>query len=115
MPQLISTGRASVAGIGIQVHPALERYARQAGIEGIIVYGVIEGSPAAKAGLEGIRAVRGRRITPGDIIVAADGKPVPNNEALLDAFDRIGEGKEVTLTVVRDGKQRQVRVTIAAM
>lgn len=115
VPQLITKGRASVAGIGIQVHPALERYARQAGIEGVVVYDVAEGSPAAKAGLEGIRAVRGRRITPGDIIVAADGKPVRNYEALLDVFDHVGEGKDVTLTVVRDGQQRQVRVTIIAM
>ncbi len=115
VPQLITNGRASVAGIGIQVHPALERYARQAGIEGVIVYGIAEGSPAAKAGLEGIRAVRGRRITPGDIIIAAEGKPVRSYEALLDTFDRVGEGKEVTLTVVRDGKERQVRVTIVAM
>ena len=115
VPQLITSGRASVAGIGIQVHPALERYARQAGIEGVIVYGIAEGSPAAKAGLEGIRAVRGRRITPGDIIIAAEGKPVRSYEALLDTFDRVGEGKEVTLTVVRDGKERQVRVTIVAM
>lgn len=115
IPQLITTGRASVAGIGIQVHPALDRYARQAGIEGIIVYNVVEGSPAAKAGLEGIRAVRGRRITPGDIIIAADGKPVRSNEALLDVFDRVGPDHEVTLTVVRDGKERQVRVTVIAM
>jgi S1-C subfamily serine protease len=115
VPQLITKGRASVAGIGIQVHPALERYARQAGIEGVVVYDVAEGSPAAKAGIEGIRAVRGRRITPGDIIVAADGKPVRNYEALLDVFDHVGEGKEVTLTVVRDGQQRQVRVAIIAI
>ncbi len=115
VPQLITTGRASVAGIGVQVHPALDRYARQAGIDGIIVYNVIEGSPAAKAGLEGIRAVRGRRITPGDIIIAADGKPVRSNEALLDVFDRVGAGHDVTLTVVRDGKERQVRVDIIAM
>jgi S1-C subfamily serine protease len=115
IPQLITTGRASVAGIGIQTHPALDRYARQAGLEGIIVYSVVEGSPAAKAGLEGVRAVRGRRITPGDIIIAADGKPVRTNEALLDVFDRIGEGNEVTLTVVRDGQQRQVRIKVVAI
>lgn len=114
VPQLITNGRASVAGIGIQVHPALERYARQAGIEGVIVYAVVQGSPAERAGLEGIRAVRGRRITPGDIIIAADGKPVRSYEALLDVFDHVGEGKDVTLTVVRDGKERQVRVTVIA-
>lgn len=115
VPQLVTKGRASVAGIGIQVHPALERYARQAGIEGVIVYSIIEGSPAAKAGLEGIRAVRGRRITPGDIIIAADGKSVRSYEALLDVFDRVGEGKDVTLTIVRDGQQRQVQVAVISM
>ncbi len=115
VPQIITSGRASVAGIGIQVHPALDRYARQAGIEGVIVYSVLEGSPAEKAGLEGIRSVRGRRIAPGDIVIAADGKRVRTNEQLLDVFDHVGAGKDVTLNVVRDGQERQVRVSVIAM
>ncbi|MBK9258537.1 MAG: trypsin-like peptidase domain-containing protein [Polyangiaceae bacterium] len=115
VPQLITNGRASVAGIGIQVHPALDRAARQAGIEGVVVYSVVEGSPAAKAGLEGVRAVRGRRVAPGDIIVAANGKRVRTYEALLDVFDHVGPGNDVTLNVVRDGKEREVRVAVIAM
>lgn len=115
VPQLIEKGRASVAGIGVQVSPTLDRSARRAGIEGVVIYDVIEGSPAEKVGLEGVKVTRGRRVILGDVIVAAEGKPVRTNEELLDAFDRVGPGKQVTLTVVREGKQRDVKVEVVAM
>ncbi|UQA58493.1 S1C family serine protease [Polyangium aurulentum] len=115
IPQLIEKGRASVAGIGVQLNPTLDRYARRAGIEGIVIYDVTEGSPAEKAGLEGVRASRGRRIVLGDMIVSVDGKRVRSAEELLDAFDQAGAGKEVKLGVVREGKEREVVVTLVAL
>jgi S1-C subfamily serine protease len=115
IPQLIEKGRASVAGIGVQLNPTLDRYARRAGIEGIVIYDVSEGSPAEKAGLEGVRASRGRRIVLGDVIVSVEGSRVRSAEELLDAFDQAGAGKEVKLGVVREGKEREVRVTLVAL
>jgi len=116
IPQLIEKGRASVAGIGVQVSPTLDRAARRAGIEGVVIYDVTEGSPAEKVGLEGVRVSRGnKRVVLGDVIVAVDGKRVRTNEELLDAFDRIGPGHEVKLSVIREGKERDVSVEIVAM
>jgi len=115
VPQIIQNGRASVAGIGVQVSPTLDRAARRARIEGVVIYDVIEGSPAQKAGLEGVQVTRGRRVVLGDVIVAVDGKRVRTNEELLDAFDRVGPGQAVTLSVIREGKERTVRVDVVAM
>jgi S1-C subfamily serine protease len=115
IPQLIEKGRASVAGIGVQLNPALDRYARRAGIEGVVVFDVVEGSPAEKAGIEGVRAIRGRRVTLGDVILAVNGKRMRTAEDLLDAFDQVGPGHEVTLTVARDGKEREVRVQVVQL
>jgi S1-C subfamily serine protease len=115
IPQLIEKGRAQVPGIGIQLNPTLDRLARRQGIQGIVIYDVAEGSPAEKAGLEGVRASRGRRVLLGDVIVSVEGTRVRSAEELLDAFDQAGPGKEVTLGVVRDGKEREVRVTLVAL
>jgi S1-C subfamily serine protease len=115
VPQLIEKGRASVAGIGVQVSPTLDRAARRAGIEGVVIYDVVEGSPAEKVGLEGVQVTRGKRVVLGDIIVAVDGKRVRTNEELLDAFDHVGPGRQVKLSVIREGKTRDVSVEIVAM
>ncbi len=115
VPQIIENGRASVAGIGVQVSPTLDRAARRSGIEGVVIYDVIEGSPAEKAGLEGVRVTRGKRVVLGDVIVAIDGKRVRSNEELLDTLDHVGPGKQVKLSVVREGKPRDVSVEVVAM
>lgn len=115
VPQIIEKGRATVAGIGVQVHPMLNRSAKRARIDGVVIYDVMEGSPAEKAGLEGATITRARRVVLGDVIVGVDGKPVRTNEELLDALDRVGPGKQVTLSVVREGKPRDVKVDVVEM
>jgi hypothetical protein len=66
---------------------------------GVLVNSVEANSPAEKAGLKA-----------GDIITEADGQQVDDAGDLMRALGRKDEG-EVTLTVVRDRKQRTVRVT----
>ena len=116
VPQLVEKGRAVVPGIGIHLNPTLDRYARRAGVEGVVVYDVAPGSPAEKANLEGVRVIGPRRsVALGDVIVAVDGKPVRSQDDLADAFEAAGVGREVTLTVVRDRAKRDVKVTLAAL
>lgn len=67
--------------------------------QGVLVSSVEAGSPAEKAGLKA-----------GDIITEADGVKIEDAGDLTSAISRKEEG-EVTLTIVRDKKQRTVRVT----
>jgi membrane-associated protease RseP (regulator of RpoE activity) len=64
---------------------------------------LVPDSPAVEAGLQ-----------PGDRIVAVDGQPTPEWSAAQQA---IGEraGQAVDLTVVRDGTERTIAVTIASV
>ena len=69
-------------------------------------------SPAAKAGLKGGSesvTVNGQDyILGGDIIAAIDGKPVLSSEQLTTIIDK-RPGDQITVTVLRDGKSRQVK------
>ncbi len=82
-------GDAEITGIGID----LEKKKR-----GLVVVSPIDGSPAARAGIE-----------PGDLIVKIDGAEVGEFE---DAVNRIQgpSGSEVVLTLDRRGKEITVRI-----
>ena len=64
---------------------------------------IVPGGPAADAGLEA-----------GDVILAMDGKTVQGSSELIVAIRSKQPGDTVTLTVRRDGSERQVEVTLAA-
>jgi S1-C subfamily serine protease len=66
---------------------------------GVLVNSVEQGSPADKAGLHA-----------GDVLTEVEGKQIEDASDLMRALGAKEEG-EVTLTVVREKKQRTVRVT----
>lgn len=80
------------------------------GLTGVVVAGVAPGSPAVRAGLMGVDRRAGAI---GDVIVAADGKPVRHLTDLTDALEAHGVGQTVSLTINRAGATRRVEVTIA--
>jgi S1-C subfamily serine protease len=95
-------GRVRRAWIGIAggARPLPPRVAAALGRRrGVEVVEVVEGSPAARAG-----------VRPEDLVVAVEEAPVRgvNDLQRLMTADRIG--REVTLEVVRDGERRQLRL-----
>ena len=65
---------------------------------GVVVRGVTEASPAAAAGLQ-----------PGDVIVAFDGRPVGDVDALIRAVGAARAGREVEIGIYRDGQPMNLR------
>ena len=63
---------------------------------------IVSGSPAEKAGLKG-----------GDVITKVNGTELNDKTSLTTAIGRFKVGDTVTLTVVRDGKSQQIKVTLA--
>ncbi len=109
IPQLIARGRAVQAGIGIALVP--RQYVERLGIDGVVIAEVTPDGPAGRAGLEGLEPTsRGYAVR--DRIVAVDGKPVKTEDDLRDAFEAVGVGKTVVLTVVRGSARRDVRVPL---
>lgn len=110
-PQLIEKGRITRAGIGVKL--VAESITRNHGLKGVAIEQALPGSPAEKAGLEGIRRVGWGQFLLGDIIIALNGKPVQNKDDLLDMLDAFRPGDSVELTVADGrGNERQVTLTL---
>jgi putative serine protease PepD len=117
--QLIATGHAEHAWLGVQVatiDPSVARIVRGLPTHGVLVVKVVKGSPAAKAGLKAARqqvTVNGTStFVGGDAIVAAEGKSVSSTAQLGDIVALHKPGDALKLKVVRSGKARTVVVTL---
>ena len=113
VPQVIEHGKPIQAGIGVSL--LADHWSRRLGAEGAVVYDVVSGSPAARAGLAGIRESRSGRVILGDTIVEVDGKPIRSNEDLAQALEDAGVGARIRMTLERDGEKRSVSVTLVAL
>jgi S1-C subfamily serine protease len=94
---------------------------------GIVIATMAKGGPAEQAGLRGFTLKKERRRqgpfvveqtvvdrTAADRIVAIDGQPVKGAAEFLDRIESHRPGEEVTLSIVRDGQQRDVRVRLGS-
>ena len=83
---------------------------------GLLVFEVYRGSAAANAGLRGARDERiiGNYRVPvgGDLVTSVDGKPVEDRDTIPKAIAKKHAGDTLDLTVLRDGKSVNVKVTL---
>jgi S1-C subfamily serine protease len=110
VPQLIRSGKVSRPGLGVQVAP--DQLARRLGLKGVLIMDVQPDSPAAKADLLPTRKDESNRVELGDVILAIDGKPVKSANDLLDALEKRAVGDTLELTILRDGQEQKVKVTL---
>ena len=104
LAQLRSTGKVTRGKLGVyiqKVTKTLQRSFKLDEARGALVSQVIPGSPAAKAGIQS-----------GDVIVRFDGKDVPDNVKLPALVAHTPVGKSVEVVLIREGKERKVRVVI---
>jgi S1-C subfamily serine protease len=102
--QLVSTGHAVHPFLGIQyvaLTPALAAQLGTSAQSGIVVGAVMPGSPADAAGIQ-----------PRDVITAIDGQQLTDESSLAQTLSQHKPGDTVTLSVVRDGQQQDVSVTL---
>jgi 2-alkenal reductase len=107
VPTLIARGRAPLPGIGIA--PVSPELVERAGLSGVVIYSVARGSPAAQAGLQPLNQRTGDL---GDVIVGVDGRRIETLSTFVAELDRVGINNTAELTVVRNGKERRVRVKV---
>jgi S1-C subfamily serine protease len=113
VPNLIAGEEYRPPRIGIEVDRRInERVTRRLGIEGVLVLRVMPGSPADKAGLEGLRQTR-EGFVPGDVITGLGGTRIRSVDELYAALEEREPGDTVTLTLRRDGSEREAEVTLA--
>lgn len=74
---------------------------------------VAEGSPAARAGLKPLRLDNTeKKVIPGDVVTAVNGKRIINFSEFQYAVREYQPGQTITLTVLRDGKELSVPLTL---
>ncbi len=101
---LIEFGEVKAGFIGIEgqtVDPEVARLYNLPVEQGAVVAAVGPDTPAAAAGLQR-----------GDIIVAVDGEAVDSMAALASTVQRLDPGTAITLTIVRDGEQQDLDLTL---
>jgi serine protease Do len=102
--QLKNKGKVTRAwlGVGIQdLTPELADYYHVKEQKGALVTQVYEGDPADKAGIK-----------TGDIITEVEGKKVSSSRDLSRSIANAPVGKQIPITLLRDGKEKTVRVEL---
>jgi len=120
IPGLLANGRVIRPWLGVQgqfVVPVLKELLRVPLVDGFLVEVVEPGSPAESQGLHGGEfelVIAGQPLLlGGDIITVANGAQLDDPQKLSQMLRTLKVGSALSLTVVRDGKARQVELTLA--
>ena len=101
---LKDNGSVTRGYIGVQMQPVTKEIAEAIGLKepkGALVAEALKDSPAAKAG-----------IRTGDTIVAVDGETIKEAKDLSRRIANVAPGKQVSVTVYREGKERTVTLEV---
>lgn len=107
LDDLVKYGTVKRGWLGVYIQPLTPEFAEAYGVEGdngAVVSDVVPDSPAAKAGL--------RR---GDVVTAVDGKKIEDHTDLSLRIRTYLEGDRVQLSVVREGGEKKIDVTLGSV
>ncbi len=107
MQQLIDTGKVRRAQLGVSAQTIDSALASSLGLKevrGALVSDISAGSAAERAGL--------RR---GDVILAVDGQPVTDSNALRNRIASSQPDATVALTIIRDGREQSLNVKLGEL
>jgi len=120
-PALIKDGKFTYAYLGLtggSLTPDLATAMNlPADLRGVLVAQVVKGGPSDQAGLLGSQKqveIDGSQVNVGgDVIVAVDGTGVTGMDGVIDyLFTSKRPGDKITLTILRNGQQKDVGVTL---
>ncbi len=104
MNDLVNQGYVTRAYLGILMKAVTEEIAERYGLDrprGVLIDQVMDDSPAKKAGLK-----------PSDIFLKLDGQEVNQGNEIQNAIALKNPGDVVTITVLREGEEKQIRATL---
>jgi serine protease Do len=107
MDQLVQKGKVVRGWLGVTIQELTPELAQKFGLKkskGALVSDITEGSPAERAG-----------ILRGDIILEFNGKEVKDVSSLRNMVAQSKIGSEITMKILRSGKEYTVKVIIAEL
>ena len=114
VPQLVRNGSVQRPDLGINPRDveALGRQAQLPVPDGVLIWSVRPGGPAANAGLKGLARTEDGDIELGDIIVAVDGEKIANYDNLYRVLDKHQINDTVNVDVIRRGRHTTIPVRL---
>jgi serine protease Do len=104
LPQFVEKGKIEWGWLGVGIDEVTEEEAARLGLKeprGVLIRQVMAGQPADRGGLKTM-----------DVVLAVDGSPVEAPRDLQRIIALTPVGKTVALTVVREGKETTIPVTV---
>jgi S1-C subfamily serine protease len=114
LPDLLAGRQIQHPRMGVALQNMTPALAARLGVDtdnGVLITSVEANSAAARAGLRG---GLGGGSAVGDVVKALDGKPVRNFDDLANYIDSKKVGDRVQVTVLREGRESTVEVTLEA-
>lgn len=107
IPQLVKNGKVTRGYIGVNIQsisPDIAKAMKLDNDKGALVADVIPDGPAADAGIKR-----------GDVIISFNGKTVKDSHDLPTMVAATPIGDNANITILRDGKEKEIRVRIAEL
>jgi len=107
IPQLVANGEVTRGYLGVNIQSITPELAKAMKLEesrGALVADVVPGGPADKAGIKA-----------GDVIVSFDGKSVHDGHDLPAMVASAAVGREVSVSVIRNGKELGISAVVAKL
>ncbi len=115
VPQLIQKGKYLRPTLGVEIDEGINtRLSTALRTEGVFVLQVNPGTSADKAGLKGLKIRGNGEVITGDIILSVNGIKLSSPDKLTSLLDERQIGESVNLTVSRDGKTRDISLSLQA-
>jgi len=105
IPDLVKYGEVKRPRIGIEM--VSTQYVQRLGLKGAMVLNVVPGSPAEQAGM--LPTKQDQR---GDLIVGLNGEKINENLDLVLGLEKYKAGDQITLQIVRGGKEKEVTLVL---
>src|SRR5882762_552058 len=114
VPELVRSGeiRRPKLGIGTRDVELLKSQVELPVSEGVVILQVLQGGPAANAGLRGITQTENGDYEVGDVIVGIDNEKVENTDGLYRILNKHAMGEQVQVQIVRNGRRASVPVRL---
>jgi serine protease Do len=105
--QLLAYGETRRGWLGVRIQPVDDNIAESLGLgesRGALIAGVDDKGPSKPAG-----------IVAGDVIIRFDGRDIKESRDLPRIVGQTAVGKEVDVVVIREGKEKSLRVTLGRL
>ncbi|MBA2705514.1 MAG: trypsin-like peptidase domain-containing protein [Blastocatellia bacterium] len=114
VPELVRSGEIRRPKLGITTRDveALKSQVELPVSDGVLIWQIAPGGPAANAGLRGLTQTENGDVEIGDVIVGIDNEKVENTDGLYRILNKHAVGQQVQVQIVRNGRRTSVPVRL---